>query len=284
MTVSAKTTERGGAYVRANDLDIHYVEAGSGEPLVLLHGGFASTGPVWSGHPAGYVGHMQALAEHFRVIALDTRGAGATVAGDGTASFAVLADDVRAVIEALDLDQPLLCGFSEGATTATVLSIRFPDAVRAVVNHAGYDMLNPHAASYAMGRVMFGGSPDATVADPDVAERSFRSNDDMRLLFERFVADHDDAQGAGHWRTYIEQVFPRFTQSPGYTFDDLGAVTAPTLVLTGDRDHFCSVEEAVTTYRSLPDAELAILPNHGHLITPSAVAASIEFLERHQSA
>ena len=56
MTVRAKTTERGGAYVRANDLDIHYVEAGTGEPLVLLHGGFASTGPVWSGHPAGYVG------------------------------------------------------------------------------------------------------------------------------------------------------------------------------------------------------------------------------------
>ena len=58
MTVRTKATERGGAYVRANDLDIHYVEAGTGEPLVLLHGGFASTGPVWSGHPAGYVDHM----------------------------------------------------------------------------------------------------------------------------------------------------------------------------------------------------------------------------------
>jgi hypothetical protein len=41
---------------------------------------------------------------------------------------------------------------------------------------------------------------------------------------------------------------------------------------------------AITAYRALPTAELAILPNHGHLITPAAVAASIEFLDRHRSA
>ena len=35
-------------YVRANGIDIHYVEAGAGEPLLLLHGGVVSTNPIWS--------------------------------------------------------------------------------------------------------------------------------------------------------------------------------------------------------------------------------------------
>ena len=86
---------------------------------------------------------MAALAKHFRVIAPDTRGSGATVHGGGGASFSVLADDVLALIDALGLDRPLLAGFSEGAATATIVAIRQPDAIRALAAHAGYDIFNP---------------------------------------------------------------------------------------------------------------------------------------------
>src|SRR5262245_11287290 len=103
MTTS---TTRPGTKVRANGIDIHYVEQGTGTPLVLLHGGFVSTGPTWSGTPFSYIDHMDQLAEHFRVIALDTRGSGASV-NDGTIStLSVLADDVAAVIDALGLERP----------------------------------------------------------------------------------------------------------------------------------------------------------------------------------
>ena len=68
---------------------------------------------------------------------------------------------------------------------------------------------------------------------------------------------------------------------PGYTFDDYRAITAPTLILTGDRDHFCSVEEAVVAYRNLPAGELAVLPHTDHVITPAIVDTTIEFLLRH---
>jgi len=251
MAVETTTSGRGGNDVHANGIDIHYVEMGAGEPLLLLHGGVVSTGPVWAGHPFAYVDHMRTFAEHFRVIAPDTRGAGATVHKQGTASFALLADDVRALIEELGLDRPMICGFSEGAITATVLGIRNPDSVRAIVNHAGYDFFNPHAPSFAIMRQMLGGSPEATEADPDAAARSFSGSDEMRATFELLKADHDGAQGEGYWRTYLATVFDRTTRSPGYTFDDLRSVTAPTLILTGDRDHFCSVEEGVTAYRNL---------------------------------
>ena len=55
----------------------------------------------------------------------------------------------------------------------------------------------------------------------------------------------------------------------------------PTLILTGDRDHFCSVEEAVVAYRNLPAGELAIVPHTEHVITPAIVDTTIEFLLRH---
>ena len=129
-------------------------------------------------------------------------------------------------------------------------------------------------------RMMLGGSPDATTADPDAAERFFSASPEMKHTLELMKADHD-GQGEGNWRTYITNAFARTTQPAGYTSDDLARVTAPTLVLAGDRDAFCSVEEGVLAYRKLPNAELAILPNTEHLITPAKVATTIEFLERH---
>ena len=56
------------------------------------------------------------------------------------------------------------------------------------------------------------------------------------------------------------------------------------MILDGDRDSFCSVEDAVAAYRGLTsaEAELAVLPNHDHVITPASVGASIDFLNRHQ--
>src|SRR5262245_50666930 len=102
--------------IRANGIDIHYVERGSGPPLVLLHGGMVTTNPLWGGHPFASSSHLDAFAEHFRVIAPDTRGAGRTRHVGGAPTFDVLADDVLALIAALGLERPRVCGFSEGGT------------------------------------------------------------------------------------------------------------------------------------------------------------------------
>lgn len=273
-------TDRGGAFVHANGIDIHYTERGSGEPLILLHGGLISTGPIWDGAPISYNDQLDRFGRHFRVIAPDTRASGATVHKEGTPSASLLADDVLGLIEALELDRPMICGFSEGALTATIVSIRNPDSVRAVVNDAGFDLLDPKSHMFAQARVLLGGSPEATHADPDAAIANFAQMG-MGEMFDMVRADHDSAQGYGYWRRFLELTFQRWTRSPGFTFDDLRAATAPTLVLTGDCDMFCSVEDAVTTFRKLPNAELAVMPNHDHHIGTPKVDASIEFLRRH---
>jgi len=281
MINNAILAERGAETVRANGIDIAYVEAGDGPPLVLLHGALASTGPLWAKSPVAYTDHMATLAKHFRVIAPDTRGGGATVHEGGGASFSILADDVLALIDVLGLDRPMLAGFSEGAATATIVAIREPAAIRALAAHAGYDIFNPEAPIFAMGRAIFGGSPEATTADPDAAEAAFQSAPPMAATFTTMKADYDSAQGDGHWRRYLQLFFERATRSPDYTFDDYRAITSPTLILTGDHDHFCSVEEAVVAYRNLPAGELAVLPHTDHAITPAIVDTTAKFLLRH---
>jgi pimeloyl-ACP methyl ester carboxylesterase len=273
MSSIAHHTQR----VRANGIEIHYVEAGAGEPLVVLNNGMISTHPIWRSWISSYAGYLAQLAEHFRVIAPDFRGSGRTVHPGGPISYDLLAEDVLALIDALELRPPTICGYGEGGLIASIVAIRKPSAVRAIVNHHGYDLdPNPSGPTRTLTRQMLGGRPDATSADPAGVERSPMLGSMVTMM----KADHDAAQGAGHWKTVLERTFDRVSNPSGYTFESLRAITAPMLVLLGDRDAFCTVEDGVRAYRALPNGELAVQPGARGGINPASVAMTIEFLER----
>ena len=277
-------TANNGGFVRANGIDIHYVQAGQGTPLILLHGGMVSTNPIWAPTPVSYAGHMETLARRYRVIAPDTRGCGRTVHNGGVVTFDQLADDVLALSDALDLGQPLIAGFSEGGITATIAGIRGQGRFQAIINDAGYDGFNPQAPSIAMMRQMLGGRPAATEADPDAFAQMMTHNEQMRSMFELLKADQDGGQGDGHWAEYLRLAFHRVTHPTGYTFDDLGKITAPTLILVGDRDDYCSLDEGVAAYRQLANGEIAVLPGTGHVITAAKIELALDFFGRHLQA
>lgn len=277
-------TQRGADTISANGTDIAYIDIGDGPPLVLLHGALASTGPAWIGSTNSHVDHLATLGKHFRVIAPDTRGSGATRHHEGPATFDVLAHDVIALIDALRLDQPFIAGFSEGGATATLVALRRPDLIRGLVNHGGFDYFDgPHMAAQIENqfRPLFGGHPDAIAADPDAAEAAIRSIPPMAATFSTMQADYDAAQGEGHWRAYLAQFFDRTIAGVGHTTEDLGKLDMPALILVGDRDMFCPVEVACTAYRALPAGELAIVANTGHDITPQVIDTMIHFLAAH---
>jgi pimeloyl-ACP methyl ester carboxylesterase len=94
----------------------------------------------------------------------------------------------------------------------------------------------------------------------------------------RLQADH---AGAGGWRTAVETFFPRATQPGGVGFADLRGITAPALMLAGDRDFLVPVEVATAAYRALPKGELAIIPGRDHALSKAGIAATIDFLQRH---
>jgi len=281
MSIADIAARRDAKLVKANGIEIAYTEVGDGPPLILLHGALASTGPAWAGSAVAFVDYMDTLGEHFRVIAPDTRGSGATVHTGGPATFEVLADDVAALIEALALDRPMIAGFSEGGTTATYVALRHPNIARALVNDAGFDIFDPHAMAHQMVRPMFGGRPDATSADPDAAQQAFGSIPPMAATFATMKADYDDAQGDDHWRTYLGLFFDRAVAPVSYTVEDFAAIAVPTLILTGDRDMFCTVEAACAAYRTLQAGELGIVPDTGHEITKPVIDTMAAFLVRH---
>jgi pimeloyl-ACP methyl ester carboxylesterase len=280
--MTTTTPERTTATVHANGIDIHYVEVGSPElpDLVLLHGGLVSTSEVWDPTPVAYNAHLDLLASSFHVIAPDARGSGRTRHAGGQVSMSLMADDVASLIAALGLERPAVAGFSLGGMVATILAVRHPGVVGALVNDAGCDCFDPDSQTFPMTRKIFGGSEDASDADPAAVEKFFGADPHMSVVLELMKADQDAAGGPGAWKTYLQYFFEASRQWPGYGFADLAAVDVPALVLGGDQDWISRPEDAVRTYHALPHAELAILPATGHEISAAKVAVMVEFLGR----
>lgn len=109
--------------VRANGILQHYVTAGSGEPVVLLHG-FAQTWREWRRDI------MPALAEDYLVIAPDMRGVGDTDRPVDGYEKRSMAEDLHGLLEHLDLGPVLLAGHDFGAAVAYAYAAGHRDAVR----------------------------------------------------------------------------------------------------------------------------------------------------------
>lgn len=263
--------------IHANGIDFWFVEAGAGVPLLLLHGGTVSNGPAWVGHKFGWSSHLAFFAKYFRVIAVDTRGHGRTRNPSGELSYSLYAQDMLAVIEALELDRPLVAGFSDGGTTAAILGMIAPEVPRAVVNYAGYQTFNPDpdAPNYRRLRTWFGGSPDATALDYD----SFAEGlGDLR----RHVDDYERVQGAGYFHAYAEKIFGFWAKPMRYTFADYSRIKAPTLLLVGDRDEGSSLLDGFDLLQKLPQGELGIIPGSRHEVTELGCEMMLNYLLRHR--
>jgi pimeloyl-ACP methyl ester carboxylesterase len=103
---------RTGTYIEANGLKIYYEAYGEGTPLVLIHGGTA-TSQAWASR-------LPAFAKHFQVFAPDSRGHGRTDNPTGELGYRVMADDVVALV-----------GAEFGVTTGSELQRRRADRPRA---------------------------------------------------------------------------------------------------------------------------------------------------------
>src|SRR2546425_8453815 len=99
-----------GQYVQANGINIYYEQHGSGEPLLLLQGGVVSHS-MWEKH-------IPIFAQHYTVMAPDSRGHGRTTNPLDTMSYRLLARDTTAFIRALSLDRPLVCGYLDAGQIA----------------------------------------------------------------------------------------------------------------------------------------------------------------------
>ena len=114
------------------DVDLHYREQGTGEPLILLHG---------NGEDGSYFERqMDAFASRFRVIALDTRGHGRSPRGEAPFTIRQFADDLLAFMDGQGIERAHLLGFSDGGNIALAFALAHPERVgKLVLNGANLD-------------------------------------------------------------------------------------------------------------------------------------------------
>jgi len=112
-------------YVDANGVHTYYEEHGSGDPLLLLHGGLADA--------SGFALQTPAFAERYRVVVPDRRGHGRTPDVDGPITYDVMADDTIALMDDLGTGPAHLVGWSDGGDIGLLVAIKRPDLLRKLV-------------------------------------------------------------------------------------------------------------------------------------------------------
>jgi len=108
--------------ITTSRLSLHYLEAGSGEPLLLIHG-WPQTSHCW--HKV-----MPELAKYYRVIAPDLRGFGESEKSGLPLSRAQLAADMVSLLDALDITTAHIAGHDWGGMVAFKLALDFPDRIK----------------------------------------------------------------------------------------------------------------------------------------------------------
>ena len=124
-TTKAQTQPVKTGYAPVNGLKLYYEIYGSGQPLILLHGGL--------GTGAMFAPIMQALSAGRQVITVDLQAHGHTADIDRPLSLEAMGDDIAALLKFLNIPKADLMGYSMGGGTALQTAIRHPEVVRKLV-------------------------------------------------------------------------------------------------------------------------------------------------------
>jgi pimeloyl-ACP methyl ester carboxylesterase len=115
---------------RVNGIELHYAEAGSGHPLLLIMG--------FGGDHLAWAFQVPAFSARFRVISFDNRGAGRSSVPDAPYTTGLMADDAAGLLDALGVEQAHVLGVSMGGMIAQELALNHPHRVRSLQLHCTY--------------------------------------------------------------------------------------------------------------------------------------------------
>lgn len=208
-----------------------YNEQGK-EPVILLHGGFASS-DEWSFE-------VPLLAKTHQVIVVDSRGHGRSSLGAQQLGYELLTSDVLQLMDHLNIPRASIVGWSDGGIIGMILAIQHPERINklftfgANYNLAGYKSETSDSASAA--RFMARATANYRKLSP--------TPDDFGKL----------KQALGKM----------YTAEPNLKPADLKTIKAPTVIACGQYDQFIKQEHFRELAQLIPGAKLVILPNVAH--------------------
>lgn len=199
-----------GEYADVNGLHLYYETHGTGRPLVLLHGGLASSemfGPI-----------IPILAANHQVIAVDLQGHGRTADIDRPLDLGLMADDIAALIDHLGLEKPDIVGYSLGGGVAMKTAAKYPDKVGKLV--AASQNLTPDAIDPAL-------RAQQVVVNAAAAE--FMKDTPMYKLYQKVAPRPED------FGQLLDKIGEMMKEDYDYT-DVVLALKVPTLIVHADAD------------------------------------------------
>jgi 2-hydroxy-6-oxonona-2,4-dienedioate hydrolase len=259
MSTSQQSTSR---TIKTRDWNIHYHEAGSGHPLILLHGsGPGATG--WS----NFGGNIEALAEHFRVFAVDMPGWGASDPCPVERLDHV--DAALQFMDALDLDQAAFIGNSMGGITAVRLAAEHPQRVSHLITMG---------AALNRGPRLFGAGDGPTEGLKILFEayRTPTTETMMRLVeimcFDKRFATKElcrvRAEAASaqpeHLKNALEGL-PKGWPAPTFaSLEQIAGIKAPSLLIHGRDDRVVHWESTLHLVTHIPNSRMVLINRCGH--------------------
>jgi pimeloyl-ACP methyl ester carboxylesterase len=244
-----------------DDGELHVIERGptDARPLLFVHGATLSA-EVWRYQ-------LRDLAGPFRVLSIDQRGHGKSLAGRDRYGMAQLGRDLATVLEALDLRHAVLIGHSMGGMAVQTFCVGHPAVLSQRVD--GIVLTNTTAHPVAMGHRILpvaGRAIRATTAPPR------RVSADVSFLATRYTL------GRGALPSHVRYTYElsAATSPEAIVGSVLGLVDmdlrralrdvhVPALVVGGTRDRLLPPRHSEAMAANLPDARLVLLPDCGHM-------------------
>ena len=235
-------------YAPINGLNMYYEVHGSGEPVVLLHGGFMTITNNWEGW-------IRELSRTRKVIAVEMQGHGRTADIPRELDSENHADDVAALLKYLKVSRADLIGYSMGGDVAMQVAVRHPDQVRRVV-----------VISSTFRRD--GMTQEGLDAMATLTAEAFKGSP-LEAEYQRLSPTPD------RFSHFVERMVAAFSKGNDLSADQLRSTTAPMFFIHGDADGI-RLQHVAEMFRlkggevhgdlgPRSASRLAILPNATHV-------------------
>lgn len=244
---------------QSNGVDIAFLDAGEGEPILLIHG-FASNHVVnWGA--TGWIDTLKRSGR--RVIAMDVRGHGQSEKLHDPERYRLmtLADDAAALIDHLELDRADVMGYSMGGRIGAFLAVGHPDKVRSlVIGGMGMALIDGMGDEEEIVAAMEAVSLEAVTSQAGRAYRKFadQTGSDVLAL-------------AACMRVGRENLTP----------EHVATISVPVLIAVGENDAVAGSPEALG--RLILNAQVHVIPRRDHMLATADrtfIAAALDFLSR----
>lgn len=219
-----------GKYADIRGFKMYYEVYGKGDPVLIIHGNGGSIN--------NFVYQIPYFAKNYQVIIADSRAQGKSIDPSDSLSYEMMADDLNALLETLNVKQANVIGWSDGGINGLLLAIRHPDKVKKLA---------------VTGANLW---PDTTAVDPWVYNWAMNANKQIQDSLKK------TPNPSPQFKTQAK-LYHLLSYEPHITLAQLHTITCPTLVIGGDHD-VLKPEHTMLIAHNIPNSYLWIIPNSGH--------------------